>query len=130
MNAQARAEFPAVRDAVGEAVFEIAAHVVVGLHRHDICAVCEQHHIVGDLQVMRAGAGAGGEEADRLQTAGIRGVENRDAIVEHVADVDMTAVHHDLYAIGAAALIAVRYVPDPAADAVRRDGGSRIRRCL
>src|SRR5436190_24023451 len=75
---------------------------------------------------MRAGAGARSEEADRLQTARIRGVENRDAIVEHVADVDMTAVHHDLHAVGAAALIAVGYVPDPAADAVRRNGGLRV----
>ena len=37
---------------------------------------------------------------------GIRGVENRHAIAEHVADVDMAAVHHDLHAVGAAALIA------------------------
>ena len=105
MNTQARAEFLAIRDAVGEAVLEIAAHVVVGLHRHDICAVSEQHHIVGDLQVMRAGAATRGEEADRLQTARIRGVENRYAIVEHVADVDI-AVHHDLHTVGAPALIA------------------------
>ena len=75
---------------------------------------------------MRAGAGARGEEADRLQTARIRGVENRYAIVEHVADVDMAAVHHDLHTVGAPALIAVRHVPDPPPDAVRRNEGPRI----
>ena len=58
MNAQARAELLAVGDAVGERVLEIAAQVVVGLHRHDVGAVGEQQQIVGDLQVMRAGVDA------------------------------------------------------------------------
>ena len=107
-------------------VLEIAAQVVVGLHRDDVGAVGEQQQIVGDLQVVRAGVGARGEEADRLQAARIRGVENRHAIAEHVADVDVPAVDHDLHAVGTAALIAVRHVPDPPADAVRRNRGSRI----
>ena len=62
-----------------------------------------------------------GEEADRLQPPRIGGVENRHAIAEHVADVDVAAVDHDLHAVGPAALIAVRQVPDPAPDAWRRD---------
>ena len=94
-------------DAVGEVVLEIPAHAVIGLHRHDIRAVGEQQHIVGDLQVMRASSGPRGEEADRLQPARVLGIENRDAVVEHVADVDVAAVHHDLHTVGAAALIAV-----------------------
>ena len=121
VNAQARAELLAIGDAVGQVVLEIAAHVVVGLHRHDVRAVGEQHQIVGDLQVMRAGAAAGGEEADRLQPARIRGVENRHAVAEHVADVDMAAVDHDLHAVGPAALIAVGQVADAAPDALRRN---------
>ena len=121
VNAQTRSEFLAIGDAVGQVVLEIAAHVVVGLHRDDVRAVGEQQQIVGDLQVMRARIGAGGEEADRLQVARIRGVENRHPVAEHVADVDMAAVHHDLYAVGAAAQIAVRQMADPASDAVRRN---------
>ena len=64
---------------------------------------------------------AGGEEADRLQPARIRGVEDRDAVAEHVADVDVAAVDHHLHAVGPAALIAVGQVADAAADALRRN---------
>ena len=121
MNAQTRSELRSFRDAVDKVVLEVPAHVVVRLRGHDVGPVGEQQHIVGDLQVMRARTGARGEEADRLQLTGIRGVENRDAIAEHVADVNMAAVDHDLDAVGAAALIAVRQVPDPAPDARRRN---------
>ena len=131
VDAQARAELLAVGDAVGERVLEIAAQVVVGLHRDDVGAVGEQQQVVGDLQVMRAGVVAGGEEADRLQAARIGGVENRHAVAEHVADVDVAAVHHHLHAVGPAALIAVGQVLDALADALRRDFGIRGegRRC-
>src|SRR6266853_979919 len=74
---------------------------------------------------MRARTGPGGEEADRLQLPRIGGVENRHAIAEHVADVHVAAVDHDLYAVGAAALIAVRQVSDSAPDAVWRNGRLR-----
>src|SRR3989442_552969 len=81
---------------------------------------------------MRAGIDARGEEADGLQPARIGGVENRHPIAEHVADINMAAVDHDLYTIRPAALIAVRQVPDPAPDALRRNGrvgsGARSRR--
>ena len=122
MNAQARAKLLALGDAVGERVLEVAAHVVVGLHRDDVRAVGEQQQIVGHLQVMRASVDSRGEEADRLQPARIGGVENRHAIAEHVADIDVAAVHHHLDAVGAPALIAVRQVPDAVPDALRWNG--------
>ena len=53
----------------------------------------------------------------------IGGVENRHAVAEHVADIEVAAVDHDLHAVGPAALIAVRDVPDAAADALRRNVG-------
>ena len=119
MNAQARAEGRAVRDAVGEHILEIPAHAVVRLHPDDVGAVCQEQDIVCDLEVMRAGVDSGGEEADRFQLARIGGVENRHAIAEHVADVDMAAVDHDLDAVGATALIAMGQVPNPSPDALR-----------
>ena len=120
VNAQARTEFLAIGDAVGERVLEIAAHVVVGLHRHDVRAIGEQQQIVGNLQVMRAGEVAAGEEADGLQAARIRGVENRHAVAEHVADVKMAAVDHDLHAVRPAADIAVGQMTEAAPNALRR----------
>src|SRR4029077_4993947 len=40
---------------------------------------------------------------------------------EHVADIDMPAVDHDLDAVGTTALIAVGQVPDAASEALRRN---------
>ena len=117
MNAEPRTEFLTVRNTVRERILEIAAQVVVGLHRHDVRAVGEQHHIVGDLQVMGACVDAGGEEPDRPQPPRIGGVENRHTVAEHVADVDVTAVDHHLHAVRPSALIAVRQMTNAPADA-------------
>src|SRR5688572_30306826 len=53
------------------------------------------------------------EETDGLETPWIRRVQNRHAVAEHVADVKVTATHHDLHAVGFAADIAIRQVTDP-----------------
>ena len=118
VNAQARSEFLAVGDAVGQRILEIAADVVVRLHGHDIGAVGEQKQVAGNLQVMGPGEVSAGEEADGLQFARIRGIQNRDAVAEHVADVKMPAVEHDLNA-----------VRPSANDRCRTDDGSVVR-CL
>ncbi len=73
------------------------------------------------LEVMCPGVDARGEEADRLQVPRVRRVENCHAIAEHVADIDMAAVDHDLNAVGATALIAVGQMPDAAPNALRRN---------
>ncbi len=62
VDAQSRSELLPVRDAVDERVLEVAAHVVVRLHRDDVRAVREKQEIVGHLQMMRARVRAGGEE--------------------------------------------------------------------
>src|SRR6185503_1055762 len=85
----------------------------------------EQQQIIRHLQVMSAGVDARSEEADRLQAPRLRGVENRHPVAEHVADVNMAAVDHHLYAVRAAALIGVREVPDAPPDALRRNGRVR-----
>ena len=64
------AELLAVRDAVDQRVLEVAAQVVVRLHRDDVGAVGEEQQVVGHLQVVRARVGAGREEADRLERRG------------------------------------------------------------
>jgi hypothetical protein len=131
VDTQARAELLAVGDAIDERVLEIATHVVVRLHRNDIRPIGEQDQIISDLQMMRASVGSRGVETDGLQLVWIRGVENRHTIAEHVTDIDMATVDHDLYAIRATALIAVRQIPDAAPDALRRDRQVRIgARCV
>ena len=49
VNAQARTKLLTVGDAVDERVLEIAAHVVVGLHRHDVGTIGEQQQVFGNL---------------------------------------------------------------------------------
>ena len=63
------------------------------------------------------------KKPDRLQAARIGGVEDGDAVAEHVADVDVAAVQHHLHAVGPSALIAVGEMADAAADAGRRHVG-------
>ena len=62
-------------------------------------------------------------EFDGLDLARVRRVENRDAVAEHVPDVEVAAVEHDLHAIGPSADVAVRDVPEAMAGALRRNGG-------
>jgi len=58
---------------------------------------------------------------DRLQLARIGGVENRHAVAEHVADVNVFAVDHHLHTVRPAALVAVRDVLDAVPDTLRRN---------
>src|SRR5258708_4276102 len=62
------------------------------------------------------------EETDRLRLARIRRVKNRDSVAEHVADIKMPAVEHDLNTVRPAPNIAVGQVTKAFFDAFRRDG--------
>ena len=127
VDGKPRAELLALRDAVGEVVLEVAALAVVGLHRHDVGAVAEQHDVVGDLQAVRARQVAEGEVMHRLQVSRIGGIEDRQAVREHVPDIDVALVHHHLHRIRPAALVAIGDVADALADALRRDLGFGLR---
>src|SRR6185436_13657737 len=117
------AEFLAVGDAIGEVVLEVAALAVVGLQRDDVGAVGGEQQVVRGLQLVRAGEVAlpKAPVVHRLQVARVVRVEDRDAVAEHVADVDVLAVDHHLHRIGPPALVAVGDVLDALADALRRD---------
>ena len=121
VNAQARPEFLAVGNAIGQRIFEITADVVVRLHGDDIRAVGEQQQVAGNLQVMGAGRVSAGEEADGLELARIGRIQNRHSVAEHVADIKMPAVEHDLNAIRAPADIAVGEMTEVLSDALRRN---------
>ena len=121
VNAQARSEFLAVGNTIGQRILEITADVVVRLHGHDIRPVGEQKQVVGNLQVMRPGKVSASEEADRLQVAWIRRIQNRYSVAEHVADIKMPAVEHDLNAVRPSANIAVGQMTEALSDALRRN---------
>ena len=129
VDREARTEFLALGDAVRQVVLEVAALAVVGLHRDDVRAIAEQHHVIGDLDAVCAGQIAKREVVDWFQIARISGVEDGEAVREHVADVDMAAMDHDLHGVRAAALVAVGNVADAPADALRRDVGFALRAC-
>ena len=67
VNAQARPEFLAVGNTIGQRILEITADVVVRLHGDDIRPVGEQQQVAGNLQVMGPGKVSAGEEADGLE---------------------------------------------------------------
>jgi hypothetical protein len=70
---------------------------------------------------MCAGNVSAREEADRLQVAWIRRIENRYSVAEHVADIQMPAVEHDLNAVRPSAKIAVGQMTETFPDALRRN---------
>src|SRR6266567_5194873 len=70
---------------------------------------------------MRAGVLPGGEEIHRLWVARIAGIQNSHAVAEHVTDIEVLAVGHDLDAVRTPADVAVGDVLDPVAYALRRD---------
>src|ERR1043166_3043829 len=57
--------------------------------------------------MQRAGVGRGGDEVHRLRVLRIAHVDHGDAVREAVADIGVAAMHHDLHAVAAAALVAV-----------------------
>src|SRR6266849_6120470 len=59
------------------------------------------------LQVKGARAGRAGDEVDHLRVLGVAHVDHGDAVAEAVADIGVTAMHHDLDAIAATALVAM-----------------------
>ena len=62
-----------------------------------------------------------GKEPNGLEPPGIRGIENRQAITEHVIDIKMAPIQHDLHAVGTAANIAVGQMTDLMTDPLRRN---------
>src|SRR5438034_11754777 len=61
------------------------------------------------------------KEPNGLEPPGIRGIENRQAIAEHVTDIKMAPIQHDLHAVGTAANIAVGQMTDLMTDPLRRN---------
>src|SRR5882757_5265987 len=69
--------------------------------------------------MMGSGVLPGGEKTHRLQAAWIARIQNGHAIAEHVTDIEVVAVRHDLDAVRAPANVAVGQVLDPLTNPLR-----------
>src|SRR5690349_3965025 len=75
--------------------------------------------------MVRASAWACREECNGSELEGVARIENRHAVAEHVTDIDVRAIDHDLHAVGPPALIAVGEMTNALPDALRRHRGIR-----
>src|SRR5438105_12797979 len=71
--------------------------------------------------MMRPGVLPGRKKVHRLQAARIAGIENGHAIAEHVTDIEVVAIGHDLDAVWTPANVAVGHMLDAVTDPFRRD---------
>ena len=90
---------------VGRRAGEIG--LLVDLHGPHARRIDRQQQVAVRLQMERAGIGRTGEEIDGLRVLRIAHVDDGDAVAEAVADIGVAAMHHDLHAVAAAALVAV-----------------------
>src|ERR1700730_10537976 len=71
--------------------------------------------------MMRSRILPGSEEIHRLRTARVAGIENSHPVAEHVADIEVIAVQHDLDAVRPPTDVAVGKMLDPVTYALLRD---------
>ena len=75
------------------------------------------------LQMKGPRIGRRRDEVDRARVLGVAHIDDREAVAEHVADIGVALVHHDLHAVAASALVA-------AGDEIDVAGGNRDHRPL
>ncbi len=74
--------------------------------REHVLGVDHQQEIVVGLKVNVPGAGRRGQIGDRLRSARVAHVDHAEPLGEHVPDIGVAAMHHDLDAVGSPALVA------------------------
>jgi len=98
-------------DRVAELAFVVGSLVgKFGGGKH-VLGVDDQKQIVMGLQMDIPGIRRRGDVVHRARIFGVAHVNDRKPLREHVADIGVAAMHHDLHAVGAAALIAVTDQP-------------------
>jgi hypothetical protein len=75
--------------------------------REHILGVDDEQQIVVGLQVDIPGAGRRGEVVHRARALGVAHVQHAEAFRKHMSDIGVAAMHHDLHAVGPAALVAM-----------------------
>src|SRR5271169_3405219 len=79
----------------------------IDLHRPHARPVDGEQQVVMGLEMDGAGVGRAGQERDGLRVLQIAHVEDGDAVRIAVADIGVAAMHHDLDAVAASALVGV-----------------------
>src|SRR5581483_382987 len=98
-------------DHLAELAFVIGALVGELDRGEHVLGVDHQEQLVMRLQVDGPGVRWCRNIVHRARMFRIAHVENAEALGEHVADIGVAAMHHDLHTVGPAALIAVRDEP-------------------
>jgi hypothetical protein len=75
--------------------------------REHVLGVDDEQQIVMGLQVDIPGAGRRGEVVHRARALGVAHVQHAEAFRKHMTDIGVAAMHHDLHAVGPAALVAM-----------------------
>ena len=78
----------------------------VGLREH-VLVVDDQQQVLVRLQMQAPGVMRGGDVLHRFRVLRIAHVDHRKALREDVPDIGIAAMHHDLHAVRAAALVAI-----------------------
>jgi len=78
-----------------------------GRRREQVHGVDHQQQPLGELQMQVPGARSGRQVGDRQGVARVADVEDGHTVAEHVTDVGVAVLHHDLDAVTAAALVGV-----------------------
>ena len=76
--------------------------------REHVLRIDDEQEIVVGLQMDVPGSRRRGEVVHGAWPLGVTHVNDAESLGEHVADVGEPAMHHDLHAIGPAALVAMR----------------------
>ena len=78
----------------------------VGLREH-VLVVDDEQQVLVRLQMQAPGVMRGGDVLHRFRVLRIAHVDHRKALREDVPDIGVAAMHHDLHAVRAAALVAI-----------------------
>jgi hypothetical protein len=115
VDAQSGGEgFLAPGEGFGNRSFEIFVRVRIALQHPDARGIDRQQQIAVGLQMEGARIWRRGDEIDRARPARVADIGDRKAVAEHMADIGMPLMDHDLHAIAAAVLVGMAHKFDVA----------------
>ena len=111
----------ALGEGVGDRGLEVVVGVGIALHHPDVRRIDRQQQVAMGLQVKGARVGRRGEETHRARVLRVAHVDDGKPVAEHMPDIGMALVHHDLHAVA----VAVELVGADEIDVAGGIGGHR-----